>query len=65
MMAVTVAPDRRPGIPRRAGAGNLRPNTAPAYYLGHLAHVWIAVMRPRVSAQMIQFGRPRNGQPID
>ena len=24
-----------------------RPNTAPAYYLGHPAHLWITVMRPR------------------
>jgi hypothetical protein len=24
-----------------------RPNTAPAYYLGHPARLWIAVMRPR------------------
>ena len=23
-----------------------RPNTAPAYYLGHPAHLWITVMRP-------------------
>jgi len=27
--------------------GISRPNTAPAYYLGHSAHVWITVMRPR------------------
>ena len=24
-----------------------RPNTAPAYYLGHPARLWITVMRPR------------------
>jgi hypothetical protein len=30
-----------------------RPNTAPAYYLGHPAHLWITVMRPQLaSAEM-------------
>ena len=32
-----------PGAPRRTAR---RPNGAPAYYLGHYAHVWITVMRP-------------------
>jgi hypothetical protein len=27
--------------------GFFRPNTAPAYYLGHPARLWITVMRPR------------------
>jgi hypothetical protein len=33
-----------PAGPQRKGR---RPNTAPAYYLGHPAAVWITVMRPR------------------
>jgi hypothetical protein len=36
-------PDFR-GEPDRKGR---RPNTAPAYYLGHPAGLWITVMRPR------------------
>jgi len=28
-----------------------RPNTAPAYYLGHAARLWITVMRPRRRAR--------------
>ena len=30
-----------------------RPNTAPAYYLGRPAHVWITVMRPRRRQQFL------------
>jgi hypothetical protein len=26
-----------------------RPNTAPAYYLGHPAHLWITVMGPQTT----------------
>jgi hypothetical protein len=33
-----------PAGPERPGS---RPNTAPAYYLGHPAAVWITAMRPR------------------
>ena len=33
-----------PAEPERTGR---RPNTAPAYYLGHPARLWITVMRPR------------------
>ena len=33
-----------PAGPERTGR---RPNTAPAYYLGHPARLWITVMRPR------------------
>ena len=36
-------PDR-PAAPERETS---RPNTAPAYYLGHPAHLWITVMRAR------------------
>jgi hypothetical protein len=35
-----------PADPERTGR---RPNTAPAYYLGHPARLWITVMRPRRS----------------
>lgn len=28
-----------------------RPNTAPAYYLGHPAHLWITVMRPQATSR--------------
>jgi hypothetical protein len=34
-------------FPAEAERGDRRPNTAPAYYLGHPAAVWITVMRPR------------------
>jgi hypothetical protein len=37
LRAVLAAPERKPH----------RPNTAPAYYLGHPANLWITVMRPR------------------
>jgi hypothetical protein len=42
----------RGGFARRALPGEpernvRRPNTAPAYYLGHPARLWIAAMRPR------------------
>ena len=42
------AADPPPGIslPSRSGDGR-RPNTAPAYYLGHPAALWITAMRPR------------------
>ena len=33
-----------PGTPERTAR---RPNTAPAYYLGHPARLWITAMRPR------------------
>ena len=47
MMTVAARRVRRPGFPRRGGAGHRRPNTAPAYYLGHPAALWITAMRPR------------------
>jgi len=34
-------------FPAEAERGDRRPNTAPAYYLGHPAALWISVMRPR------------------
>ena len=38
---------------RPAFAGELcRPNTAPAYYLGHPAHLWITVMRPQTTSRV-------------
>ena len=46
--------DRRGGggsalrdFPARPGRNARRPNTAPAYYLGHPAALWITAMRPR------------------
>jgi hypothetical protein len=46
--------DRRGGggsalrdFPARPGRSARRPNTAPAYYLGHPAALWISAMRPR------------------
>jgi hypothetical protein len=33
--------------PAEPEPGHRRPNTAPAYYLGHPAALWITVMRPR------------------
>jgi hypothetical protein len=30
-----------------------RPNTAPAYYLGHPAAVWITAMRPRAAGSSL------------
>jgi hypothetical protein len=46
--------DRRGGagsalrdVPARPGRNARRPNTAPAYYLGHPAALWITAMRPR------------------
>ena len=33
--------------PARPGRNARRPNTAPAYYLGHPAALWITAMRPR------------------
>ena len=46
--------DRRGGggsaprdVPARPGRTARRPNTAPAYYLGHPAALWITAMRPR------------------
>ena len=38
------APRDIPAEPERTGR---RPNTAPSYYLGHPARLWITVMRPR------------------
>jgi len=38
------APRDIPVEPERTGR---RPNTAPSYYLGHPARLWITVMRPR------------------
>ena len=38
------APQYVPAEPERK---DRRPNTAPAYYLGHPAALWITVMRPR------------------
>jgi hypothetical protein len=35
--------------PAEPEPGHRRPNTAPAYYLGHPAALWITVMRPRRS----------------
>jgi hypothetical protein len=34
-------------FPAEAERGDRRPNTAPAYYLGHPAALWISAMRPR------------------
>ena len=34
-------------FPAEPEPGHRRPNTAPAYYLGHPAALWITVMRPR------------------
>ncbi len=34
-------------FPAEPEPGFSRPNTAPAYYLGHPARLWITVMRPR------------------
>jgi hypothetical protein len=34
-------------FPAEAERRHRRPNTAPAYYLGHPARLWITVMRPR------------------
>ena len=34
-------------LPAEPEPDSSRPNTAPAYYLGHPARLWIAVMRPR------------------
>jgi hypothetical protein len=34
-------------VPAEPEPGFSRPNTAPAYYLGHPARLWITVMRPR------------------
>ena len=46
--------DRRGGggsalrdFPAKPGRNARRPNTAPAYYLGHPAALWITAMRPR------------------
>ena len=48
MMAVTVAAGSPSGIsPPSRSRKSRRPNTAPAYYLGHPARLWITVMRPR------------------
>ena len=48
MTAVTVAadPTREMSPPSRSVTPR-RPNTAPAYYLGHPAALWITAMRPR------------------
>ena len=34
-------------FPARSERNGRRPNTAPAYYLGHPVALWISVMRPR------------------
>lgn len=34
-------------LPAEPEPDSSRPNTAPAYYLGHPARLWITVMRPR------------------
>ena len=34
-------------VPAEPEPGFSRPNTAPAYYLGHPAALWITIMRPR------------------
>ena len=34
-------------VPAKPGRNARRPNTAPAYYLGHPAALWITAMRPR------------------
>ena len=39
-------PARR-ALPAKPDRNARRPNTAPAYYLGHPASLWIAAMRPR------------------
>jgi hypothetical protein len=36
-----------PGQESAAERATRRPNSAPAYYLGHSARLWIATMRPR------------------
>jgi hypothetical protein len=39
---------RAPVVERIAGwSARHRPNTAPPYYLGHPADLWITIMRPR------------------
>jgi len=35
------------GLPAKPERKDRRPNTAPAYYLGHPAALWITVMHPR------------------
>jgi hypothetical protein len=49
-----------PAEPERKGR---RPNTAPAYYLGHPADLWITAMRPRrrrtASRHLMEAGGPR------
>jgi hypothetical protein len=40
---------RSPDIPAEPERDARRPNTAPAYYLGHPATLWITAMRPRRS----------------
>jgi hypothetical protein len=39
-----------------------RPNTAPAYYLGHPARLWLTAMRPRreraASRYLMEAGAP-------
>jgi len=60
-----------PGTPERTAR---RPNTAPAYYLGHPARLWITVMRPHRRAraphhalQAVTGGgrtRSRHGGPV-
>ena len=47
MMAVTVWAGSPSGISPPSRSGFSRPNTVPAYYLGHPARLWITVMRPR------------------
>jgi hypothetical protein len=34
-------------LPPRRGSGGFRPNTAPAYYLGRPASLWISATSPR------------------
>ena len=50
MVMMTVAVAAGPPVrdfPAKPGRNARRPNTAPAYYLGHPAALWITVMRPR------------------
>jgi len=44
-----------PGAPERKAG---RPNTAPAYYLGHPARLWVTVMGPRRSGSGTRHAAP-------
>ena len=65
--------DRRGGggsdlqdVPAKPGRNARRPNTAPAYYLGHPATVWITAMRPRrrcTAPRHLMEAAARSGNP--